>query len=133
MSLPYQRDLIPRAIDLRKKATRQEEHLWYDFLRRYPIRFQRQKVISTYIADFYCHSAKLIVELDGDQHGEAAQQQYETIRTTELERMGLKILRFSNSDVNHAFEEICQQIDHEVRKRLPHEELLRLPRESERR
>ena len=119
MSLPYRRDLIPRAKDLRKNATRQEEHLWYDYLRRYPIRFQRQKVISTYIVDFYCRSAKLIVELDGDQHGEAGQQQYEAIRTSELERMGLKILRFSNSDVNHAFEEICMQIDGEVRQRLP--------------
>ena len=131
MSLPYHRDLILRAKDLRKHATRQEEHLWYDYLRRYPIRFQRQKVISSYIADFYCHSAKLIVELDGDQHGEVEKRQYEAIRTAELERMGIKILRFSNSEVNNAFAVICMQIDHEVRKRLPREELRRLYRETD--
>ena len=131
MSLPYRRDLILRAKDLRKNATRQEDHLWYDFLSRYPIRFQRQKVISNYITDFYCHSAKLIVELDGDQHGEAEQIEYEAVRTAELERLGLKVLRFANNDVNHAFDEICVQIDQEVRKRLPREELRNLSRETD--
>ena len=131
MSLPYRRDLILRAKDLRKNATRQEDHLWYDYLNRYPVRFQRQKAISNYIVDFYCHSAKLIVELDGDQHGEAGQLEYEAVRTAELENQGLKILRFSNSDINQTFAETCMQIDHEVRKRLPGEELRKLSRGTE--
>ena len=65
MSLPYQGKLIPRAKELRKGATKQENHLWYDFLRGYPMRFQRQKTIDGFIADFYCHVARLVVEVDG--------------------------------------------------------------------
>ncbi len=68
MSLKYNGKLIPRAKDLRKNATRQENHLWYDFLRTFPVRFQRQKAIDGFIADFYCHKARLIIELDGSQH-----------------------------------------------------------------
>ncbi len=68
MSLEYNKKLIPRAKELRKNMTKQENHLWYDFLRIYPVRFQRQKTIDNYIADFYCHKAKLIIELDGSQH-----------------------------------------------------------------
>ena len=68
MSLPYKNKLIPRAKELRKNATRQENHLWYDFLRSYPVRFQRQKTIGSFIVDFYCHAAKLVIELDGSQH-----------------------------------------------------------------
>ena len=68
MSLTYQKNLIPRAKELRANATRHENHLWYDFLRTYPIRFQRQKTIDRFIVDFYCHRAKLVIELDGSQH-----------------------------------------------------------------
>ena len=68
MSLPYQKKLIPRAQELRKKATKQENHLWYDFLHNYPVRFQRQKTIDSFIVDFYCHEARLVIELDGSQH-----------------------------------------------------------------
>ena len=60
--------LIPFAKELRKNATKQEKHLWYDFLSSYPIRFQRQKAIDNFIVDFYCHQAKFVVEIDGDQH-----------------------------------------------------------------
>ena len=70
MSLPYQEKLIPRAKELRKNATKQENHLWYDFLCSYPVQFQRLKTIDHFIADFYCHAAKLIIELDGSQHYE---------------------------------------------------------------
>ena len=72
MSLPYKNKLIPRAKELRKNATRQENHLWYDFLRSYPVRFSRQKVLGKYIADFYSADAKLVIELDGSQHYEDA-------------------------------------------------------------
>ena len=68
MSLPYQRKLIPRAKELRRDMTPQERHLWYDFLKDYPVRFQRQKAIDSFIIDFYCASAKLMIELDGSQH-----------------------------------------------------------------
>ena len=68
MSLSYKCDNIPLAKTLRKNATPQEKHLWYDFLSTYPVRFQRQKAIDNFIADFYCHEAKLVIEIDGSQH-----------------------------------------------------------------
>lgn len=86
MSLPYQGKLIPRAQELRKKATKQENHLWYDFLRDYPIRFQRQKTIDSFIADFYCHTARLIIELDGSQHYEEQGVERDKERTAILEQ-----------------------------------------------
>lgn len=103
MSLPYQGKLIPRAQELRKKATKQENHLWYDFLRDYPVRFQRQKTIDSFIADFYCHTARLIIELDGSQHYEEQGIERDKERTAILEQYGLKVIRFSNLDVDRNF------------------------------
>ncbi|MGM9632138.1 MAG: endonuclease domain-containing protein, partial [Eubacteriales bacterium] len=68
MSLDYNKKNITLAKNLRKNATPQENHLWYDFLSKYEVRFQRQKAIDNFIADFYCHKAKLIIEIDGSQH-----------------------------------------------------------------
>ena len=116
MSLPYKHNLIPRAKDLRKNATKQENHLWYDFLRTYPLRFQRQKTISGFIVDFYCHEAKLVVEVDGAQHYEEEDLAYDAERTDALERFGLTILRFTNGDINQRFSAVCEQIDHVVKK-----------------
>ena len=68
MPLWYNGKNIVLAENLRKNATPQENHLWYDFLSKYDVRFQRQKSIDNFIADFYCHKAKLIIEIDGSQH-----------------------------------------------------------------
>ena len=111
MPLPYNGGLISRAQQLRKDATRQERRLWYDFLRTYPIRFQRQKVIDGYIADFYCFQAKLVVELDGSQHYEDSQAEYDRLRTEALEAHGLKVLRFANCDVDRNFSGVCTAIN----------------------
>lgn len=119
MSLPYNKNLIPRAKGLRKAATPQENHLWYDFLRAYPVRFQRQKAIDAFIVDFYCHAAKLVVEIDGSQHYEPKEQAYDAKRTKVLERYGIEVLRFSNRDINLYFSEVCEQIDFTVKRRLP--------------
>ena len=94
MSLPYKSEMIYHAKELRKKATPQENHLWYDFLRTYPVRFQRQKAIDAYIADFYCHAAKLIIEIDGSQHYEPQGMAYDSERTTVLEKYGLEVCVF---------------------------------------
>ena len=126
MSLPYKGELILRAKDLRKNATRQEKRLWYDFLNRYPIRFQRQKAISSYIVDFYCHAAKLVIEIDGDQHGEPDALRYDSARTADLERMGLVVLRFTNFDVEHGIDQVCAVIDDAVRRRIRPEEAAKL-------
>ena len=117
MSLPYKTDLIPRAKELRKQATPQENHLWYDFLRSYPVRFQRQKTIDSFIADFYCHAAKLVIEIDGSQHYEPQGRAYDEERTAVLQKYGLEVLRFSNRDINTNFRGVCEKIDDAVKTR----------------
>ena len=118
MSLNYSGDLILRAKELRKTATPQERHLWYDFLSRYPVRFQRQKTVGRYIVDFYCHRAHLVVELDGSQHYEEQGIARDAERTTYLMQQGLFVLRFSNAKINCKFHFVCEQIDRTVKERL---------------
>ena len=115
MSLPYKNKLIPRAKELRKNATRQENHLWYDFLRSYPVRFQRQKTIGSFIVDFYCHAAKLVIELDGSQHYTDQGVAYDEERSRALSKFGLTILRFSNLDIDRNFNGVCEAIHEAVK------------------
>ena len=118
MSLPYKSELIPRAKELRKNATPQENHLWYDFLRSYPVRFQRQKTISGFIVDFYCHAAKLVIEVDGSQHYTEDGEAYDEERTQILSGYGLRVLRFSNYEINTAFAPVCEAIHQAVQESL---------------
>ena len=78
--------LTENAKELRRNMTKEEKHLWYDFLKTYPVRFLRQKVIDDYIADFYCHKARLIIELDGSQHYTAYGLLKDRIRTKNLKK-----------------------------------------------
>ncbi len=91
--------------------TKEERHLWYDFLRSYPVRFLRQKVIDNYIADFYCHTVRLVVELDGSQHYEKEGQLKDAIRTQRIEERNLTVMRIPNNAVNTNFRGICEYID----------------------
>ncbi len=118
MSLPYDGTLIKTAKSLRKNMTPQEKHLWYDFLKDYPVRFQRQKVIKSFIADFYCHEAKLIVEVDGSQHYTEQGLAYDEERSGLLKEFDLTVIRFSNYDVNTKFEGVCTKIDETVKNQL---------------
>ena len=118
MSLPYESKLIVRAKQLRKDATKQENHLWYDYLKDYPIRFQRQKAIGNYIADFYCYRAKLVVELDGSQHYEEDALKYDLQRTEFFNTLGITVLRVLNVDIDRNFEGACMEIDKTVHKLL---------------
>ena len=118
MPLPYQEKLTPRARELRKKATKQENHLWYDYLKDHPIRFKRQKPISSFIADFYCHAARLVVELDGSQHYDEQRLIYDKERAAILEQYGVKVLRFSNLEVGRNFQGVCTAIDLAVKERI---------------
>ena len=102
---------------LRKSMTKEEAHLWYQFLCRYPFRFRRQHVIGNYIVDFYCHQAKLVVELDGSQHCDPREIAYDAIRTQYLQSEGLQVLRFSNLDVMRQFRAVCEAIDTTVKAR----------------
>ena len=103
---------------LRKNMTKEERRLWYDFLRSYSVRFLRQKVIDRYIVDFYCHDARLIVELDGSQHFDPKNQQRDLERTRVLESRGLQVIRIPNNEVNQNFRSVCEYIDHLVQERI---------------
>ena len=111
MSLNYNEKNITLAKNLRKNATPQENRLWYDFLSKYEIRFQRQKAIDNFIADFYCHKAKLIIEIDGAQHNTEEGSQIDEFRTEILEGYDLKVIRFSNRQINMDFLDVCRYID----------------------
>ena len=106
--------LTKNAIALRKNMTKEERHLWYDFLRNYPTRFLRQKVIDGYIVDFYCHAARLVIEIDGSQHYEEKGLLSDQIRTERIEKRGLQVLRIPNNAVNNNFSGVCEYIDHVV-------------------
>jgi very-short-patch-repair endonuclease len=103
---------------LRRDMMKEERHLWYDFLKTYPVQFKRQSPIGTYIVDFYCFKAKLVVELDGSQHCEPAEIEHDKRRTAFLEEKGLYVLRFSNLDVMRNFVGVCEDIDRAVRDRI---------------
>ena len=123
----YNKANIPLAKTLRKNMTPWERKLWYEFLRNYPIRFQRQKAIGNYIADFYCAKARLVIELDGGVHYTNEQIEKDNIRTKKLEGMNLTILRICNLDVNHNFSGVCEYIDLTVKKSLPQSATLTAP------
>ena len=103
--------LVPFARKLRKDMTKEERHLWYDFLRSYPVRFSRQKVLGKYIVDFYSAEAKLVIELDGSQHFEKENMARDAERTAFLEGYGLRVLRIPNNEVNRNFTGVCEYID----------------------
>jgi len=135
MPLKYNGKNIALAKELRKNATPQENHLWYDFLSKYEIRFQRQKAIDNFIADFYCHKAKLIIEIDGSQHYTETGKNKDEFRTNVLEGYNLKIIRFTNSQINKNFAGVCAYIDmivkREIADKLPHPTSSGAPSEKE--
>ncbi len=102
--------LTGNAKALRKNMTKEERHLWYDFLKSLPVTFNRQKVIGKYIVDFYCASKKIVIELDGSQHYEEKGIMEDKERDEFLNSLGLKVLRYSNFDINKNFDVVCQDI-----------------------
>ena len=118
MQSKHNKQLVPFAKQLREEMTQEERHLWYDFLRNYPVRFLRQKVLGRYIVDFYSAEAKLVIELDGSQHFEEANLQDDSIRTKFLEGYGLKVIRILNNEVFQNFRGVCAYIDLAVRQSL---------------
>ena len=116
-------NLLERARRLRREMTPQERKLWYMFLRTYPVKFYKQRIVESFIVDFYCHAAKLVIELDGSQHYEPQGLAYDEERTSILQKYGLEVLRLSNNDVNTDFRAVCEQIDHTVKRRLSNDQL----------
>ncbi len=114
----YNSVLLENARLLRKNMTRQEKHLWYDFLCTYDIKFYRQRIIDKYIADFYCSKAHLVVELDGSQHYTDEGMEYDNIRTEVLQQYELEVIRFSNHEIDSNFSGVCESIDNKVKENL---------------
>ena len=111
MSLVYNKNNISLAKKLRKNATPEENHLWYDFLSSYEVRFQRQKAIDNFIVDFFCHKANLVIEIDGSQHYTDEGIQNDEFRTEILNGYDLFVIRFTNNQINKNFKGVCAYID----------------------
>ena len=117
MTRKNNKKLLPLARALRSSMTDEEKHLWYDFLRTYPIRFTRQKILGQYIADFYCAKLNLVIELDGSGHYTPEQKQYDIERTRFLkEQFGIRVIRISNTDIHHNFKGVCLYLHHTFEK-----------------
>ena len=121
MSFPKKKKLTKTSQILRRNMTKEERHLWYDFLKDYLIQFNRQKVIGSYVVDFFCFQAKLIVELDGSQHFQDEIQAYDEERTDYFKSLGLEVLRIPNNEIWDNFTGVCEAIDIAVKtKTNPH-------------
>ncbi len=111
MEYKHSKHLVPFARNLRKNMTKEDRHLWYDFLRTYPVKVLRQKPIGNYVVDFYCAKAKLVIELDGSQHYDDIGLKNDKIRTSFLETYGIKVLRVTSLEIQRNFRGVCEYID----------------------
>ena len=118
MTVVKNNDMLEVARKLRREMTPQEQRLWYTFLRKYPVKFYKQRIIESFIVDFYCADARLVIELDGSQHYTEQGKAYDEERSAILRGYGLRVLRFSNREVNQQFDTVCETIDREVQARL---------------
>ena len=90
--------------------TPEEKHLWYDFLKKLPVNVNRQKNIGDYIVDFYISSARIVIEIDGCQHGVPDERERDLKRDFELAKLGIKVLRYRNNDIWNNFSSVCSDI-----------------------
>ena len=118
MTIPKDNSQLGNARRLRREMTPHERKLWYLFLRKYPVKIYKQRIIDRFIVDFYCASAKLVIEVDGSQHYEAQGVAYDAERSAFLSALGLGVLRFSNRDIDRDFRGVCEQIDITIQNRL---------------
>jgi very-short-patch-repair endonuclease len=114
MGYEYNKDLVHNAQELRRNMTREEKHLWYDFLKKLPFTVHRQKNIGDYIVDFYIPSKSTVIEIDGLQHRIPEISEKDLMRQHYLESLGLKVLRFNNSDINNRFKDVCASITNKL-------------------
>ena len=118
MTIPKDNNQLKNARRLRKEMTPHERKLWYLFLRQYPVKIYKQRIIGRFIVDFYCASAKLVIEVDGSQHYEPQGMTYDAERSAFLSSLDLEVLRFSNRDIDREFHGVCEQIDITIQSRL---------------
>ncbi|MBE6894507.1 MAG: endonuclease domain-containing protein [Ruminococcaceae bacterium] len=115
----HNKNLVSNAKKLRKNMTKEERHLWYDYLRDYPVKFLRQKPFGNYIIDFYCEKAKIAIELDGSQHfTEQNIINNDNQRDTYLKKYNITFIRIPNNEINNNFAGVCEYIDLSVKKSL---------------
>jgi very-short-patch-repair endonuclease len=110
------RNIFEKATELRNNMTVAEKYLWDELRNRkiFKAKFRRQHPIDIFIADFYCHSYKLVIELDGEIHSEKEVQEYDDGRTHDIEKLGIKILRFTNEEVLNDIQAVKQCILNEI-------------------
>ena len=118
----FNRHMEKYARRLRLRMTKQEKRIWYDFLRKYPIKIYRQRSIGRYIVDFYCSRAHLVIEIDGSQHYTKEGLVYDEKRTAALETYKLKVIRFSNREIDEQFERVCWEIDQVIKAQIAQSE-----------
>ena len=118
MTIPKDNSQLENARRLRREMTPHERKLWYLFLRKYPAKIYKQRIIGRFIVDFYCAAAKLVIELDGSQHYDPEGLAYDSERSEFLENLSLKVLRFSNREIDREFRSVCEQIDLAIQDRL---------------
>ena len=111
MQIPKDNAKLEAAKELRRKMTPHERKLWYLFLRNYPIKIYKQRIIGSFIVDFYCHRAKLVIEIDGSQHYEENGIAYDKEGSAYLQSLGLKVVRYSNREITWNFKKVCEQLD----------------------
>lgn len=109
------------ARNLRKNATIQERRLWNLLKNRqfYNLKFKRQQPIGDYIVDFICKEAKIIIEVDGGQHNEPENIEYDKTRTEYLNNLGYKVIRFWNNEIYENIEGVVLRLKEEIN---PHQE-----------
>jgi len=117
MAIPKDNTKLETARRLRREMTPHERKLWYLFLQKYPVKIYKQRIIDRFVADFYCASAKLVIEIDGTQHYEQQGMEQDAQRTAILESYGLKVLRYSNRDIDRDFPAVCEHIDRVIKDR----------------
>jgi len=117
MKIPKDRTKLETAKRLRREMTPHERKLWYLFLQKYPVKIYKQRIIDRFIVDFYCASAKLVIEIDGSQHYDEQALKYDAERTAVLEQYGLKVVRYTNREIDREFPAVCEQIDCIIKER----------------
>ena len=110
MNHMYNKSLSGNARALRREMTPEEKHLWYDFLKRLPMTVHRQKVIGTYIVDFYIAESRTVIEIDGLQHTTPEHRERDAARDATLTSLGISVLRYKNEDVHKSFEGVQRDI-----------------------
>ncbi len=118
MDIPKKNKLLETARYLRRKMTPHERKLWYCYLRKYPVKIYKQRIIDSFVVDFYCASAKLVIEIDGIQHLTRNGIQHDRERTKILEQYGLQVVRFTNLEIDDEFPKVCNTIDYIIRHRI---------------